>query len=120
MVTRIIRVVVFLLLGILSGFIGLSLFFSDLGPGETIVTWFIIAGVLFFFSGLIIGYFNAEMWLLSGIAGWGGTIVGLTGLLIGENSLGAFLTLLLSLGIALMGGFLGAIILKRRISHQKQ
>ena len=105
------------------GFSGLSLLFSDLGPGETYVSRALIAGLFFFLASLFIGYFNPSRWWLSGLVAWGGVFLGI-GALLGSPGKGAkeFLlslgVLVLPLGISLFGGKRGAKLNKRKYDQR--
>lgn len=66
---------------LLLGFFGLSLLFSDLGPGETWVGRFVALAVLYVVSGLIIGYVNPKLWMLAGLTAWGAVLIGIVALM---------------------------------------
>ena len=55
------------LIAIAVGFFGLGLLFSDLGPGETLLGRSLTALLLFFFSGLAIGFLTPGLWPLAGL-----------------------------------------------------
>lgn len=65
------------------GFVGLSLLFSDLGPGESGLGRILLTGAFFFFSGLVIGYVAPRRWWLAGLTAWGGVLLGAAGLVSG-------------------------------------
>ncbi|MFH1031856.1 MAG: hypothetical protein V1767_04785 [Chloroflexota bacterium] len=81
----VVRIVCFAIGELLLGLFGLSLFFSDPGPGETLLSRFVIAVVLYFTVGLITGFFNPRVWLLAGLVSWGGVMLGLVGLARGRH-----------------------------------
>lgn len=108
MILRTVKIAGFSMLALIGGFFGLSLFFSDLGPGETMLSRFITAGILFFLTGLVTGYFNPHIWMLAGLVGWGGVLLGVSGLIRREEILLSLSMLLISLGPAFLGGFLGS------------
>ena len=108
MIIRIFKLVISATAAVAVGFFGLSLFFSDLGPAETWLGRFAIAAALFFITGFGIGYFNPGVWLLSALAGWGGTMFGVSGLASPQRLSVAPALLLVSLGAPLLGGYLGS------------
>lgn len=103
-----IRIIVFAVLGIGLGFFGLSLLFSDLGPGETQASRNATVAIFTFLSGLFMGYFNPKVWFLAGLVAWGGALLGIGGLT--SNPVSALGVMLLSLGPALLGGYIGGLI----------
>lgn len=66
----------FSFLALILGVIGLSLVFSDLSHEESMATRIVIATLFFFFSGVVIGFFNPAWWMTSGITAWGGVLMG--------------------------------------------
>ena len=113
MKTRIMVIAASVLFALVVGLFGLSLFFSDFGPGETIAVRFLIAGLVFLFSGLVIGLINPRSWLLSGMVGWGGFLLSLLGMFRLEDVPLALLTLVVSLGPAFLGGYTGSLISRK-------
>lgn len=116
----VLKTVLAVLTALLAGLIGLSLFFSDLGPGETWTERLAIAGLLFFGVGLLLGLFHQRAWALSGLTAWGALFLGLVGLLTAPSKglattewLETLGLLLLPLGLALAGGYLGALVARR-------
>lgn len=95
-----------------AGFFGLSLLFSDFGPGETPVErGFLVVG-FYFFAGLILGFLNPWKWWFAGLVAWGGILIGLFAFF---ASFGHPKSMLLALGIFLgtpglsvLGGFIAA------------
>ena len=108
MIFRIVRIAGFSITALVVGFFGLSLFFSDLGPGETLFSRSVTAVILYFAVGLIIGFFNPKVWILAGLVSWGGVILGVLGLARGEDAGLSLLMVVLSLGPSLLGGFLAS------------
>ncbi len=112
--TSVIRIAVFALLALALGFVGLSLLFSDLGPGETFRSRMLVTALFFLLSGLIIGYFNARIWWLGGLVSWGGALLGIVGLLSGLSNIAERLFfLLISVGPAFLGAYLGGLLGRR-------
>ncbi len=105
---KVTRLVLAIVIAFVVGFFGLSLLFSDLGPGETFTSRVIIAIVAYFITGLAIGWLVPRAWLIAALAAWGSALLGIFTLL--TNTLGALVTLLASLAPALVGGALGAAI----------
>ncbi len=118
MIFRIVKIAGFSIAALVVGLFGLSLFFSDLGPGETMFSRFATAVIIYFVAGLLIGFFNPKVWLLAGVVGWGGVILGLSGLARGENPVLSLLMVVLSLGPSLLGGFLSSYAAKRLSSRK--
>jgi hypothetical protein len=73
--------VVSAVLALALGFFGLSLLFSDLGPGETWASRLTITAVFYFVSGLVVGYVNPKLWMIAGIIAWGSVLLGIVGLI---------------------------------------
>lgn len=110
------KLTAFVLLGIALGFFGLSLLFSDLGPGETITSRLTTAGLFYLASGMLIGFFNASLWPIAGVIAWGAIILGLGGFFGGRPDL--FEDLLLpavALVPTFLGGYLGALLNRKRV-----
>ncbi len=61
---------------VLGGIFGLSMVFSDIGPGESETRRIVVATLFFFLSGLGIGYLNPRAWTVSGLTAWGGRLNG--------------------------------------------
>lgn len=107
---------------LLVGLLGLSMFFADLGPGETLTSRLTQAALLFFLSGALIGYLHNRTWMLAGLVAWGPVLLSLVRLpsaVIGGIPVSGlaelFAFLLLPLGLALAGGYLGALLANRRV-----
>jgi hypothetical protein len=120
----VIRVLLFGLIALLLGLFGLSLFFSDLGPGETWTRRLVIAALLFFLSGLFIGYLNPKLWIIAGLTAWGPVLFGSTGLInilsgavpsLGIVWVQVLAMLLLPLGLALLGAYVGALVGRKHL-----
>jgi hypothetical protein len=83
MITRIdvTKGVVFAVLALVLGFFGLSLLFSDLGPGESWTDRLAITAAFYVASGLVIGYLNPKLWMIAGLTAWGAVLLGIVGLI---------------------------------------
>ena len=114
-IRKLLRFVPSILIALALGLVGLSLLFSDLGPGETIAVRLYTAEALYFISRLIIGFINSDMWWLAGITAWGGTFLGIDGLLGGGEEIWlAPVFIIASLLPTLLDGYIGALINKKR------
>lgn len=113
MTLRIVKIVGFSILALVIGFFSMTLFFSDLGPGETLFSRFVIAVILYLVVGLIIGFFNPKVWMLAGLVSWGALMLGLIGLAREEDVGSSLLMVVLSPGPSLFGGFLGSYASKK-------
>ena len=69
------------LFALVIGLFGLSLLFSDLGPGETWANRVIMLVALYAVSGLIIGYINPKLWMITGLTAWGAALLGIVALM---------------------------------------
>ncbi len=118
MILRMVRIACFSIAALAIGFFGLSLFFSDLGTGESLSSRFVTAAILYFVVGFIIGFFNPGIWMLAGLVAWGGVVLGLLGLTRAGDASLSFLMVTLSIGPALLGGFLASFTAKK-LSHRK-
>jgi hypothetical protein len=58
------RTVLAAVLALVLGFVGLSLLFSDLGPGETIVRRTAVTALFYALAGLLIGLASRGSWPL--------------------------------------------------------
>lgn len=112
---------------LLFGVFGLSMVFSDLGPGEAWWERVLVATFFFFFCGLAVGWFNPRFWIIAGLSAWGGILMG--GLLIlasfskyGTAAFGVqeppyisagLMVLFLPLTFSLVGGYVGKLIGQR-------
>lgn len=115
---------VFAVIALLLGFVGLNFIFSDLSSSEAWINRTLTAAVFFFFSGLVIGGFNPQAWFLSGLTAWGGLLMGAIITLnavgkYGSNAFGAqeppyisagLVFLFVPLAVALFGGWLGKLL----------
>ncbi len=128
------RMVLAVIIALLAGLLGLSFVFSDPGPGESLMWRLAEAALLFFFSGVLTGYLYSRSWRLAGLAAWGAVLLALASLLsaAGEGLTGGELVqllalLLVPLGLALAGGYLGALLFRmggldrllERLLHEK-
>lgn len=118
MIFRIVRITGFSIAALVIGFFGLSLFFSDLGPGETFFSRFVTAVILYFVVGLIIGFFNPKVWMLAGLVSWGAVMLGLIGLARQVDVGLSLLMVVLSLGPSLFGGFLASYASKKLLRRK--
>lgn len=118
MLLSIVKIAGFSTAALVIGFFGMSLFFSDLGPGETFFSRFVIAFILYLAVGLIIGFFNPDVWMLAALVSWGGVLLGLVSLATLEDPGLSLLMVVLSLGPSLLGGFLASYASKRLL-HKK-
>lgn len=97
---------------------GFVFLFSDLSPRETIAMRFVIGGLYFLGMGALIGFFHPARWILAGLIGWSGLLMGLPltvaalrGVSMSPDGpyLSAALAMLfLPLILSLLGGFLGS------------
>lgn len=115
---------VFLVIALLLGFVGLYFIFSDLSSSEIWINRILTAAVFFFLSGLVIGGFNPKAWFLSGLTAWGGLLMGIIITLraigkYGSDAFGAqeppyisagLVFLFIPLAIALVGGNIGKLL----------
>lgn len=110
--SAILRLTGIILLAISSGFFGLNLLFSDLGPSETIRTRIFTIVIFYFAAGLGIGILAPRRRVLSGVAGWGAAILGLTAFMgaIGKSLEDALMSILVILIVpfTFTAGWLGA------------
>ncbi|MBI2830597.1 MAG: hypothetical protein HYX81_05510 [Chloroflexi bacterium] len=86
--------------------------FSDLGPGQSFAWQLFTATIFFLVSGLIIGFFNPNIWLLAAIVAWGGVL--LAGAFVKEPT-ASLPRLVVSLGPTLLGGYAGGLVGKKRL-----
>ena len=114
-IRKVLRLILSILIALALGLLGLSLLFSDLGPGETIAGRLYTAEALYFISGLFIGFINSDMWWLGGITAWGGLFLGIAGLFGGGEEIWlAPVFIIASLLPALLGSYIGSLINKKR------
>ena len=113
MIFRIVKIAGVSLAVLVVGFFAMSLFFSDLGPGESLFSRFVTAVIVYFVAGLIIGFFNHKVWILAVLVSWGGVILGLIGLVNGEDVGISLLIIVMSLGPSALGGFLASYAAKK-------
>lgn len=113
----------FLLVAIGLGFFGLSMVFSDLGPGETWDTRIALAVLFFTISGLVLGFLSPTRWRLAGLVAWGPVLMGMGSVLAsvegGLQEVLVGLIFFMALPVAVMGGFFGKRV-RRRWSNGKE
>jgi hypothetical protein len=114
----VIRVAAGVLLALVIGFFGLSLVFSDLGPGETEIIRTAVSVSTFLVGGFVIGLIvGRRAWLLSALVSWGAVLLGLFSFRVGVvNGLTLTLPPLL---LALSGGFL-SVLAYRALAAQRR
>jgi len=106
-----------MVLGMVLGFIGLSMLFSDLGPAESPLGRTLTTAVLLFGGGVIVGLVaGRRWWYLSGICSWGGVLIGIVTARLGIDRILLFLAL--PLGLALAGGY-ASVLLLQSLSRRK-
>lgn len=122
------KTLVFVILALVLGVVGLSMVFSNLGPGESETSRVFIAAIFFFLCGLGIGYFNSRAWIVSGLSAWGGILFGLLLIVSAMSKYGSkafaaqqppyisagLLILLLPVSLALLGGYVGSRLRRTR------
>ena len=92
------------IVGLALGFVGLSLLFSDLGPGESNLERIVATAAVFAVGGLIVGLIvGKRLWYLSAICSWGGVLIGAVTARLGVDRV--FLFLALPLAVSLIGGY---------------
>lgn len=113
---------------VLIGFFGITFFFSDFAPGETIVSRGVIVAVYYFTAAFFLTIFSGIRWWTAGFVAWGAIILGVTAAL--NNFMHDQNQILTNLGIScgpflisILGGLLGtvtrtrfALFLQRRIT----
>jgi hypothetical protein len=99
-------------LALALGFAGLSLLFSDLGPGESIGERTAVMAGFYALAGLLVGVLSRGSWPLVALTAWAAVLLLPVALVNGRP--GEVVQLLLAtLGAALAGGWL-AVLLRRR------
>lgn len=102
----------FLLYSFLIGVIGLSLLFSDLGPGESGISRAFTIGIVYLISSLPIGYVLPKHWKRAGYLSWSSLLLFffafLGSLPEGLQRTLSTLTLLTPLFVTLLGGYIGS------------
>jgi hypothetical protein len=106
----IIQGIVFTVVAVLLGFLGLPLFFAD---GPSLSERFVVAAIAYPLFGFVTGYFNTRAWMIAGLAAWGPMLLGILSL-ISQLSVLALGLLLLPLGLVLLGGYVGSRFRRRR------
>lgn len=98
-----------ILCSLLLGVPGFGMALGDLGKGRTIMDWILLGAVYFLFAGFLLGLIDAGYWYIAAAAAWGPMIVG-AGILFFKLGQQAFapISLLMPLGLALVGGFVGS------------
>lgn len=122
------KTISFAALAVILGFIGLGMVFSDIGPGESTTSRFVVAAIFFLLCGLGIGYFNPRAWIISGLSAWGAVLFGafLTFAAIRRYGSDVFaaqeppyisaglVILFVPLSLALLGGYIGKSLSNKR------
>ena len=113
-----IRIVAAVLVALVLGFLGLSLVFSDLGPGESTLTRTLVTVLTFLGGGFITGLIaGSRAWPLSILSAWGPILLGLVAMRFGIDRL--FTLVLPPLLLSLLGGYLSMLV-TRAVSHRKR
>ncbi|HEY3081302.1 MAG TPA: hypothetical protein VGM69_15520 [Chloroflexota bacterium] len=94
------------------GFAGLSLLFSDLGPGEGIGERTAITAGFYALAGLLVGVLSPGSWPLVALTAWAAVLL-LPVALVNGPPLEVAQLLLATLGAALIGGWLAARLSRR-------
>lgn len=123
---RAFKIALTVILALAVGALGILYVFMDIGPTRTELGRLLTGVALFLVAGLVLGLLNPEgrAWLLSGIAAWGLILLGGYGLWISlthppSADLGlALLFLIGPLGLALLGGWLGARLRRSRSGNE--
>lgn len=121
------KIALSVIFALLSGVFGLSMVFSDLGPGEAWWGRVLVATIFFFFCGLAVGWFNPRFWIIAALSAWGGIFMG--GLLVffalskyGKAAFDAqeppyisvgLIMLFLPVTFSVVGGYIGKLIGQR-------
>lgn len=113
-IVDIVKAIALGLAALILGFIGASLLFSDLGPGETMTSRMVTAVVFYLISGFAVSYLNPKLWLVGGLVSWGAVLLGLGGLLRGPT-IETLVYLLPSTVPTFTGAYLGRIIGANRL-----
>ena len=114
LIVDIIQAVLFGLAALVLGFVGVSLLFSDLGPGETMASRLFTAVIFFLVTSFAVSYFNPWHWWLGGLVSWGGVLLGVGGLIRGPT-IETLLYLLPSVAPSFVGAYLGGIVGEKRL-----
>jgi len=112
--TRLLRGLAVVAAALVLGTVGLSLMLTDLGPGESPEARVATIAALFFLGGAVFGLLHPEGWWLAGTLAWSAVLLGVTALVSAvaaafgaEAVLGALAIVLVPLGLALSGSYLG-------------
>ena len=113
-----VKTLLVIILAFALGALGLSLLFSDLGPGETIAGRLVTVALYYLLAGLLIGTWRPRHWWLAGLNAWASVILALFGLLSLSSAdqipeIAAML--LVPLGLTLLGGLAGALVRRRHL-----
>jgi peptidoglycan/LPS O-acetylase OafA/YrhL len=112
-------------IALVAGLVGLALVFTDIGPSDTLTGRTTTGALFFVLAGLVLGLMHprGRGWLLSGLVAWGMVALGLVGVAVSirdpaSGDLGLALTFLTGpLVCALIGGLVGAKLVRRRLGH---
>jgi hypothetical protein len=66
-----------LVLALAAGFCGITFVFSDLGPGESWASRFVVTAGFNLLCGFAIGFFFPKYWLVAPVSSWGSVLFGL-------------------------------------------
>jgi hypothetical protein len=124
MILKIIRYLIAFLVIIFFGFIGITFFFADYGPGESEFSRMGLSFVFNFIVGFFLGILVYPYWRLSAFLAWGVVLFGLIGLtrtLMGnrDDSVEVILVVIAPIAGSLIGGFTGTKTLGKLIKRLK-
>jgi hypothetical protein len=105
------RILAVAVLALALGFVGLSLLFSDLGPGEGIGQRTALTAGVYALAGLLVGLLSRGSWPLVALTAWAAALL-LPVALANGPPLEVARLLLATVGAALLGGWL-AVRLRR-------
>jgi hypothetical protein len=114
------RSLAFAMIALVLGFFGLSLVFSDTGPGESDARRVVVATFFFFLCGFGLGFFNPKAWAVAGLAAWGAVLVrglSIPGAVVARDRplmVFGLAVLFLPLVLTLAGGYAGKLLAGRR------
>ena len=112
----IVKAILFSLLALALGLFELIFLFSDLGPGETLAHRCTVTVLFNLVCGLVIGLSNAKAWPIAGVVAWAGIVIALRELFSGPAQwLGMLTVVAISPLPAFTGGYLGALIIRKRV-----
>lgn len=110
MAWKALRVAITTVMVLIAGLFGFGVFiFSDLGPGETLLSRLLTAAAFFLLCGLLVGYVNSDVWALSLLLAWAEFLLVPVGLLSQPQGWGELLALLSATALpSVLGGYLGS------------